>query len=74
MSIIEFDHINIRTANITAMTSFYAEVLGLKEGWRPEKEENACYRAKMLPQLPQPTRRAGYRMADKEGRYRDRYH
>jgi catechol 2,3-dioxygenase-like lactoylglutathione lyase family enzyme len=36
MSIIDFDHINIRTANVTAMTSFYAEVLGLEEGWRPD--------------------------------------
>ena len=35
MSIIDFDHINIRTANTTAMTAFYAEVLGLEEGWRP---------------------------------------
>ena len=35
MSIIDFDHINIRTANVTAMTAFYAEVLGLEEGWRP---------------------------------------
>ena len=36
MSIIDFDHINIRTANVTAMTAFYAEVLGLEEGWRPD--------------------------------------
>ena len=36
MSIIDFDHINIRTANVAAMTSFYTEVLGLEEGWRPD--------------------------------------
>ena len=36
MPIIDFDHINIRTANVTAMTSFYAEVLGLEKGWRAD--------------------------------------
>ena len=36
MSVIDFDHINIRTANVAAMTSFYTEVLGLEEGWRPD--------------------------------------
>jgi len=36
MSVIDFDHINIRTANVAAMTSFYTEVLGLEEGWQPD--------------------------------------
>lgn len=29
------DHVNIRTANLEAMTHWYTDVLGLTEGWRP---------------------------------------
>ena len=36
MSVIDFDHINIRTTDVAAITSFYTEVLGLEEGWRPD--------------------------------------
>jgi catechol 2,3-dioxygenase-like lactoylglutathione lyase family enzyme len=30
------DHVNIRTANLAAMSRFYAEVLGLPKGDRPD--------------------------------------
>ena len=36
MSVIDFDHINIRTTDVAAMTSFYTEVLGLEKAWRPD--------------------------------------
>jgi len=29
------DHVNIRTANLLAMTDFYCRVLGMEQGWRP---------------------------------------
>ena len=35
MAIQRFDHVNIRTANLEAMTAFYKEVLGLSVGPRP---------------------------------------
>lgn len=35
MSIEFLDHVNIRTARLTEMTVFYAEVLGLRPGARP---------------------------------------
>ena len=36
MSVIDFDHINIRTTDVATMTSFYTEVLGLEKAWRPD--------------------------------------
>lgn len=35
MPLEHFDHVNIRTGNLTAMRRFYTEVLGLTDGWRP---------------------------------------
>lgn len=35
MSLERLDHINIRTANLEAMTDFYRRVLGLEPGQRP---------------------------------------
>ncbi|MGV6848324.1 MAG: VOC family protein [Marinibacterium sp.] len=31
-----FDHVNVRTANLDAMVSFYADILGLVPGKRPD--------------------------------------
>ncbi len=36
MSIQSFDHVNIRTANLAAMIEWYADVLGLHTGPRPD--------------------------------------
>lgn len=36
MTLLDLDHVNIRTKNLEAMTSFYAEILGLEGGPRPE--------------------------------------
>lgn len=37
MSLINsLDHINIRTADLAATMTFFIEVLGLTEGWRPD--------------------------------------
>ena len=36
MPLLAFDHVNIRTANLAKMTAWYAEVLGLRSGPRPE--------------------------------------
>ncbi|MDJ0608553.1 MAG: VOC family protein [Kiloniellales bacterium] len=36
MALIDLDHVNIRTANLAAMTMFYQEVLGLEIGPRPD--------------------------------------
>ena len=36
MALIDLDHVNIRTANLAAMTRFYQEVLGLEIGPRPD--------------------------------------
>ena len=35
MALIRFDHVNLRTANLPAMTEFYCTVLGLRVGPRP---------------------------------------
>ena len=35
MAITKLDHINIRTADLAATTRFYAEVLGMVDGFRP---------------------------------------
>ena len=35
MPVSSLDHVNIRTANLKKMTSFYSRVLGLKKGKRP---------------------------------------
>ena len=35
MTLIYLDHVNIRTARLAAMTEFYRDVLGLKDGERP---------------------------------------
>ena len=35
MSLIDLDHVNIRTARLAEMTAFYADVLGLEPGERP---------------------------------------
>lgn len=31
-----FDHVNIRTANLDAMMAWYADILGLRAGFRPD--------------------------------------
>ena len=31
----KLDHVNIRTAQLDAMRAWYAEALGLEDGWRP---------------------------------------
>ncbi len=35
MALVGFDHVNIQTANLAAMSAFYGEVLGLPAGYRP---------------------------------------
>jgi len=35
MSLVGFDHVNVRTANLDAMIDWYGEVLGMKNGPRP---------------------------------------
>ena len=35
MPVSSLDHVNIRTANLKDMVSFYSKVLGLKKGKRP---------------------------------------
>lgn len=35
MPMLQFDHVNIRTANLDAMVAFYEAVLGMTSGWRP---------------------------------------
>ena len=36
MPLAAFDHVNIITGNLDAMTAWYADVLGLQAGWRPD--------------------------------------
>ena len=36
MPLLSLDHVNIRTANLQAMVDWYAEVLDMHPGWRPE--------------------------------------
>lgn len=36
MSLLAFDHVNIRTVNLDKMVTWYAEVLGLRSGPRPD--------------------------------------
>ncbi len=33
---LQFDHVNIRTANLEQMVAFYERVLGMTSGWRPD--------------------------------------
>ena len=35
MALVKFDHVNIQTANLAAMSAFYDQVLGLPAGYRP---------------------------------------
>ena len=35
MVLVKFDHVNVRTANVAAMSAFYTDVLGLPAGYRP---------------------------------------
>jgi len=35
MPVTAFDHVQIMTSNVEAMTKWYQDVLGLKKGWRP---------------------------------------
>ena len=35
MALVKFDHVNIQTTNLAAMSAFYGEVLGLPAGYRP---------------------------------------
>ncbi|MEQ8653770.1 MAG: VOC family protein [Kiloniellales bacterium] len=32
---LQFDHVNVRTANLERMVAFYETVLGMTSGWRP---------------------------------------
>lgn len=36
MSLLAFDHVNIRTVNLESMVAWYQEVLGLRAGPRPD--------------------------------------
>lgn len=36
MTLLSFDHVNVRTANLDAMIAWYDDVLGLKAGRRPD--------------------------------------
>ena len=36
MQIQKLDHVNLRTAQLETMISWYNEVLGLRAGWRPD--------------------------------------
>lgn len=36
MSLLAFDHVNIRTVNLEKMVAWYEEILGLRSGPRPE--------------------------------------
>jgi len=36
MTILDLDHINIRTTDLARTRAFFIEVLGLAEGWRPD--------------------------------------
>jgi catechol 2,3-dioxygenase-like lactoylglutathione lyase family enzyme len=36
MTILGLDHINIRTADLAKTRTFFMDVLGLTEGWRPD--------------------------------------
>ncbi len=33
---LQFDHVNIRTAKLDEAIAFYQKVLGMKSGWRPD--------------------------------------
>jgi len=33
---LDFDHVNLRTANLDAMVDWYGRALGLTPGWRPD--------------------------------------
>ncbi len=35
MQLGRLDHVNVRTANLAAMTRWYCQMLGMTEGWRP---------------------------------------
>ena len=35
MALVKFDHVNIQTGNLAAMSAFYDQVLGLPAGYRP---------------------------------------
>lgn len=35
MALVKFDHVNVRTANIAALSAFYSDVLGMPAGYRP---------------------------------------
>lgn len=36
MPIERLDHVNIRTTRLAELVAWYSDVLGLKEGWRPD--------------------------------------
>lgn len=36
MTLVAFDHVNIRTANLDTMINWYGEILGLQPGKRPD--------------------------------------
>ena len=36
MSVIAFDHVNVRTANLSKMIDWYEDILGLRQGKRPD--------------------------------------
>ena len=43
MSIERLDHINIRTANLAALITFYEQIIGLKQGSRPAFESTGAW-------------------------------
>ena len=36
MPIARLDHVNVRTTRLSEMVAWYSDVLGLREGWRPD--------------------------------------
>lgn len=43
MAMLWLDHVNIRTTNLDAMTAFYTDVLGLRQGKRPPFPFGGCW-------------------------------
>ena len=43
MPLVQLDHVNIRTARLAEMTTFYTEVLGLRPGARPDFDVDGAW-------------------------------